>query len=315
MASYDAAINIIIKNQQALSKLTKDLSDVQEKIDRIAVQAIPQIRVELDKSQVDKQLALISQQFRRRDYRLQVNDTTIKTATLNAEKLKNSLDEISSKKYVIDVQYSEKGGRPPTTAAEIGRRAKEARSQGSSQKLMDILSAAEVAVGDVSNYAKITALLSKVSKSSAGTVGFNMPGLREVIKSLGGTPIESRTRAPLQKQAQELIQSVDSSVIDAVYDRLIDLKMQLRPIRGQQGTSAPRSMPNLNRMLDQIANLTENPRAAQRMLRMMPEASIQQIHGLEKLAMELRILLQKQVFLLLLALSACCRLLAKHPAR
>jgi tape measure domain-containing protein len=33
-------------------------------------------------------------------------------------------------------------------------------------------------------------------------------------------------------------------------------------------------MPNLNEMLDRIANLTENPRAAQRMLRMMPERRI-----------------------------------------
>lgn len=58
------------------------------------------------------------------------------------------------------------------------------------------------------------------------------------------------------------------------YQQGLGFEASLQPIRGQRQTSAARSMPNLNQMLDRIANLTENPRAAQRMLRMMPESRL-----------------------------------------
>jgi tape measure domain-containing protein len=58
------------------------------------------------------------------------------------------------------------------------------------------------------------------------------------------------------------------------YQQGLGFEASLQPLRGQRQTSAERSMPNLNEMLDRIANLTENPRAAQRMLRMMPERRI-----------------------------------------
>ncbi len=115
------------------------------------------------------------------------------------------------------------------------------------------------------------AILKRLEKESLGKGGYNKPGLEKIIRDLGGTP--SGKREDLVAQAKKLVQESDG-IADAVFDHLKDLQMKLRPIRGQAQTSAARSMPNLNQMLDRIANLTENPRAAQRMLRMMPESRL-----------------------------------------
>jgi tape measure domain-containing protein len=58
------------------------------------------------------------------------------------------------------------------------------------------------------------------------------------------------------------------------YQQGLGFEASLQPLRGQRQTSAARSMPNLNEMLDRMANLTSNPRAAQRMLRALPESRI-----------------------------------------
>jgi hypothetical protein len=83
-------------------------------------------------------------------------------------------------------------------------------------------------------------------------------------------------------QAQNPQGSSRSSALGAIreliargkYQQGLGFEASLQPIRGQRQTSAARSMPNLNQMLDRIANLTENPRAAQRMLRMIPESRL-----------------------------------------
>jgi tape measure domain-containing protein len=58
------------------------------------------------------------------------------------------------------------------------------------------------------------------------------------------------------------------------YQQGLGFEASLQPLRGQRQASAARSMPNLNEMLDRMANLTSNPRAAQRMLRALPESRI-----------------------------------------
>jgi tape measure domain-containing protein len=105
------------------------------------------------------------------------------------------------------------------------------------------------------------------------------------MKSLG---VESRSAQQVSNWLDQIVQqglkgADKTKQLNAVRDFLADaivkaagsnIEARLQPIRGQGQTSATRSMPNLNEMLDRIANLTENPRAAQRMLRMLPERRI-----------------------------------------
>jgi len=137
------------------------------------------------------------------------------------------------------------------------------REQGLTGKAFGVQQAQE-------NIAK-QAILARLQKGSLSKGGYNTAGLEKIIRDLGGTP--SGGRKDLVAQAKKLVEE-SNGIADAVFDSLKDLQMRLRPIRGQAKTSAARSMPNLNEMLDRIANLTENPRAAQRMLRMMPESRL-----------------------------------------
>jgi len=161
------------------------------------------------------------------------------------------------------------GSRPASLPGTQGRQAideiEKVLAQGASGALFG--GAIERAQQNIAKQA----ILKRLEKQSLGAGGYNKPGLEKIIRDLGGTP--SGKREDLVAQAKKLVQESDG-IADAVFDHLKDLQMKLRPIRGQAQTSAARSMPNLNQMLDRIANLTENPRAAQRMLRMMPESRL-----------------------------------------
>ena len=52
------------------------------------------------------------------------------------------------------------------------------------------------------------------------------------------------------------------------------IEAKLQPLRGQRAMEAPRSASNINKILDPIANFTQNPGVARRMLRMLPESQI-----------------------------------------
>jgi tape measure domain-containing protein len=64
----------------------------------------PKVNVKINRQILDKELNHVSKMFARRDFRLQVNDTSIKAARLNAQKLKNTLDLIAKTQYKINVQ-------------------------------------------------------------------------------------------------------------------------------------------------------------------------------------------------------------------
>jgi hypothetical protein len=64
----------------------------------------PKLNVKINRQTLDKELNQVSKMFARRDFRLQVNDTSIKAARLNAQKLKNTLDLIAKTQYKINVQ-------------------------------------------------------------------------------------------------------------------------------------------------------------------------------------------------------------------
>jgi tape measure domain-containing protein len=64
----------------------------------------PKLNVKINRQTLDKELNHVSKMFARRDFRLQVNDTSIKAAHLNAQKLKNTLDLIAKTQYKVNVQ-------------------------------------------------------------------------------------------------------------------------------------------------------------------------------------------------------------------
>ena len=77
----------------------------------------PKLNVKINRQSLDKELNHVSKMFARRDFRLQVNDTSIKAARLNAQKLKNTLDLIAKTQYKVNVQG---GGGKSFTESSTG---------------------------------------------------------------------------------------------------------------------------------------------------------------------------------------------------
>lgn len=214
------------------------------------------VRVQFDRRSVQDELNALGANIRRRNYRLTV-ETNLSAEIAKADTLARKLGELSGKLKAT------RGGGGVAQGREAISQIEEVLRGGLSGRAFGIQKAQE-------NIAK-QAILSRLEKASLSKGGYNTAGLEKIIRDLGGTPTGGRK--DLVAQAKKLVEE-SNGITDAVFDNLKDLQMKLRPIRGQAQTSAARSMPNLNQMLDRIANLTENPRAAQRMLRMMPESRL-----------------------------------------
>ena len=214
------------------------------------------VQVKFDRRSVQNELNALSANIRRRNYRLTV-ETNLSAEIAKADTLARKLGELSGKLKAT------RGGGGVAQGREAISQIEEVLRGGLSGRAFGIQKAQE-------NIAR-QAILARLEKPSKIKGGYNKPGLEKIIRDLGGTPTGGRE--DLVAQAKKLVQE-SNGIADAVFDNLKDLQMKLRPIRGQAQTSAARSMPNLNQMLDRIANLTENPRAAQRMLRMMPEGRL-----------------------------------------
>ncbi len=214
------------------------------------------VKVQFDRRSVQNELNALGANIRRRNYRLTV-ETNLSAEIAKADTLARKLGELSGKLKAT------RGGGGVAQGREAISQIEEVLRGGLSGRAFGIQKAQE-------NIAK-QAILSRLEKASLSKGGYNTAGLEKIIRDLGGTPTGGRK--DLVAQAKKLVEE-SNGIADAVFDNLKDLQMKLRPIRGQAQTSAARSMPNLNQMLDRIANLTENPRAAQRMLRMMPESRL-----------------------------------------
>lgn len=214
------------------------------------------VQVKFDRRSVQNELNALGTNIRRRNYRLNI-ETNLSAEIAKADTLARKLNELSGK-----IRASSGGAFSGGPQGAAGLE-KFMREQGLTGKAFGVQQAQE-------NIAK-QAILARLQKGSLSKGGYNTAGLEKIIRDLGGTP--SGGRKDLVAQAKRLVEE-SNGIADAVFDGLKDLQMKLRPIRGQAQTSAARSMPNLNEMLDRIANLTENPRAAQRMLRMMPESRL-----------------------------------------
>jgi tape measure domain-containing protein len=214
------------------------------------------VQIRFDRRSVQDELNALGANIKRRNYRLNI-ETNLSAEIAKADTLARKLTELNRKvKAAAGGAFSQ----GPQGAAGLERFMRE---QGLTGRAFGVQQAQE-------NIAR-QAILSRLEKKSSIAGGYNVPGLKKIISDLGGTPTGSRT--DLVAQAKKLVEEADG-ISDAVFNNLKDLQMKLRPIRGQAQTSAARSMPNLNEMLDRMANLTSNPRAAQRMLRALPESRI-----------------------------------------
>jgi tape measure domain-containing protein len=213
------------------------------------------LQVQFDRRSVQNELNALGANIRRRNYRLNI-ETNLSAEIAKADTLARKLTELSGKIKPAAVSGASSGRRAIADIEEVLR-------GGLTGKAFGIQQAQE-------NIAR-QAILSRLEKKSLSAGGYNVKGLEKIIRDLGGTP--KGKRDDLVAQAKKLVEEADG-ISDAVFNNLKDLQMKLRPLRGQAQTSAARSMPNLNEMLDRMANLTSNPRAAQRMLRMLPESRI-----------------------------------------
>ena len=128
------------------------------------------------------------------------------------------------------------------------------------------------AVGEARANVARQGLIARLEKQSLSKGGYNKPGLQQVITGLGGIP--SGSSSEMRAQAIKLAKEVDNAVISKAWQTLESLQAQMKPLRGQRGIEAPRSASNINNILDPIANFTQNPGVARRMLRMLPESQI-----------------------------------------
>jgi tape measure domain-containing protein len=128
------------------------------------------------------------------------------------------------------------------------------------------------AVGEARANVARQGLIARLEKQSLSKGGYNKPGLQQVITGLGGIP--SGSSSEMRAQAIKLAKEVDNAVISKAWQTLESLQAQMKPLRGQRGIEAPRSASNINNILDPIANFTQNPGTARRMLRMLPESNI-----------------------------------------
>jgi tape measure domain-containing protein len=86
------------------------------------------------------------------------------------------------------------------------------------------------------------------------------------------TIVTQGLKGPAKTQQLNAVRDFLANALAESASRGIEARMM--PLRGQSRISAPRSASNINTILDPIAGLTKNPRAARRMLRMLPEERI-----------------------------------------
>ena len=180
-----------------------------------------------------------------RDYRLKINDSQLVAANIRLDSLAAKLQDISSKAYEIRLNYVESGGPGgggrSVDRQAIQRRAEEAMRTGLSGRMQDIL-AADVGASRTSSLRQT--LLSRLDRKSLkdtnaeGVGGYNVPGVKEIIRQLGGAPT-GKKREELVAQARQLITSVDDAVINEIGQNLVDLQMMLSP-RGGGGSGGGR---------------------------------------------------------------------------
>jgi hypothetical protein len=102
----DGKIQLRVSGSEALGRLAGQMSaietravDLASAVSKIgAGAATVKFNARLDRQSLNRELDLVSRQFQRRNWRLNVNDTSVKTARTQVEKLGNELQELVSKR-------------------------------------------------------------------------------------------------------------------------------------------------------------------------------------------------------------------------
>lgn len=203
-------------NPQLKLQVSLDLAFLRNQLATISTQLggqALQINAKLNRNSINKELNLISAQFRRRTYRIDINDTSIKTARVNAQKLKNTLDLLASTKYAVNVEYRQKGAPGTFAQSPLGAAGLEEymRSQGLSggggfvgvgreERLKKALN--DLTVNQLKNLAKsegITGfsrlskdpLIDKLTKELSQTAAENLLGnIKNQMRDIGRSPIK-----------------------------------------------------------------------------------------------------------------------------
>lgn len=179
--------------------------------------------------------------FFSRTYRLNINDSQLQAANTRLTNLKTKLTEISSKPFNVRLNVLESGlagGGKDISRERLLKGFQAATRGGLSGQLTDILAGD---IGGLRTADLRSTLAARLQRGSLGAGGFNVPGLREVITQLGGTP--SGSRGELVKQAQDLLKNVGDAVINKVGQDLLDLKLQLTE-GAEGGETAPIGRPS-----------------------------------------------------------------------
>lgn len=215
-----------------------------------------QLNVKINRRALDRELNAVSALFRRRNYELSVNDTTIKTARVNVQKLTNSLNLLTAKTHEIRVAIKGVGGKTPAQQVD------ELQNIFGRGKTGEAFGAGSVATARAATARQ--GLLERLSKKSSSRGGYNIAGLEEVIRQLGGTP--SGNRGALAKQAADLAKQVDDALIDRVWTSVKDLQMNMR-YSGGAGYGVGQS---ISKMINSMSLVSSDPKNARNILRSLP---------------------------------------------
>ena len=245
MAAQDAELKL---------KVSLDLAFFRAQLSRLPIEAagysVP-INIKLDNRSIASEFRRLNAYFGRKEYNLQVNDTAIKTARTNAQKLKNTLDLLNKTKVTIDLGTKRTGASLEDLESLF--------SKGKSGQAFG----AGVVQQARQNVAR-QGLISRLEQKSLSAGGYNVPGLKRVVEELGGKPAGSRT--DLVAQAKKLAQEADDALINRVWSSVKDLQMNMR-YAGGGGYGVGQS---ISRMINSMSLVSSNPYAARQQLRSLP---------------------------------------------
>lgn len=170
-----------------------------------------------------------------KNYRIGVNDSQVAAANIRLDKTLAKLREITANPYNIRLNFIQSGaGTSGGGKFDPGRIVDDAidqiLKQGLSGQAAQILrgggGAGASRVGAARSQELRETLLARVERGSLGAGGFNIPGLQEIVRQLGQTPLpKTAGRAKILQQARDTIQQASDTVINRIGQDLLDLQM------------------------------------------------------------------------------------------
>lgn len=188
-----------------------------------------------------------------KNYRIGVNDSQVNAANIRLNNTLAKLREITANPYNIRLNFIQSGaGTGGGGKFDPGRIVDDAidqiLKQGLSGQAAQILrgggGAGASRVGAARSQELRETLLARVERGSLGAGGFNIPGLQEIVRQLGQTPLpKTAGRAKILQQARDTIQQASDTVINRIGQDLLDLQLSLKEEGGGAGAPKKKSAP------------------------------------------------------------------------